>query len=138
MTARGRTGQAGEDGQRGADARRDAVIVATIAAGGRAEDAAAASGASERTVWRRLSDPDVARAIAEARATIAADVLTRAAAHARAAVDVLAAIMADPGELASSRIAAARTLLQTAGTYGQAAETAARLEALEDALRARG
>lgn len=127
----------GGSGKRGRDPRKDAPIVATIAAGGRVEDAAKAAGVSERTAFRRLSDPDVARAIADARATIARDVLTRAATHALAAVDTLASIMADAEEPAAARIAAARTLLQTAGTYGQAAETAARIEALEDALSAR-
>jgi len=111
--------------------------VATIAAGGRVEDAARAAGVSESTAWRRLSDPEVAAAIADARATIARDVLTRAAAHALAAVDTLAAIMRDADAPESARIAAARAILTTAGTYGQAAETAARLEALEAALSAR-
>lgn len=124
-------------GKRGRDGSRDGAIVATIAAGGTRADAASAAGIGERTVYRRLNDPDVARAIADARATIACDVLTRAAAHALAAVDTLAAIMRDDDEPAAARIAAARTLLQTAGTYGQAAETAARLEALESALSAR-
>lgn len=137
MAAKGTPGQPEGDGQRGQDGQRDGVIVATIAAGGTREAAAAASGASARTVYRRLNDPEVAAAIADARARIARDVLTRAADNAAAAVDTLARIMRDADAPEAARIAAARTLLQVAGTYGQAAELAGRVEALEAALRAR-
>lgn len=130
-------GQRRQGNRGGPKSRRgaDAVVVATLAAGGTKREAAAAAGVGERTVYRRMSDPNFRQQVAEARAQLAAEVVTRAAGLAGRAMDTLADLLGDGN--AHIRLGAARTILTLAAEHGERAELAARLGALEDVLKGR-
>lgn len=114
----------------------DGIAAAVLASGGTRQDAAAAAGLSDRTIRRRLSDPDFRALVGDCRQRIAADVLSGAAGLAGRAVERLGELVEDEnGHIA---LQAARAVLTVAGTYGQAAELAERIEALERALKMRG
>lgn len=90
--------------------RGDALLVVALAAGSSVRDAATQAGVSERTAWRRLSDEQFRRAVAEARAQVIENGIGRLADLTTKAVDTLAAVMDcdDP----KARLAAAQAVLK--------------------------
>lgn len=90
--------------------RGDALLVVALAAGSSVRDAATQAGVSERTAWRRLSDEQFRRAVAEARAQVIETGIGHLADLTTKAVDTLAAVMDcdDP----RARLAAAQAVLK--------------------------
>lgn len=119
-TARGRSGA-------------DAALIAALAAGRTQAEAAELAGVSERTVRRRLEGAPFRRAVARQRAAS----LERAAGVLAAMIDeaaaTLRAVMADPDAPASSRVAAARTVLLLGQDLHERAGLEERIAALEEA-----
>ena len=113
----------------------DDKLIGALASGATRAEAAAAAGVAPATVYRRLGDPAFKARVSEARARILDDTLSRTAELAGRAVDTL-------GELLTSdspavRLGAARAILTTAAEFGERAELAERLAALEAVLGAR-
>jgi len=119
-----------------AKGRADDVLVGALAGGATREQAAAAAGVGERTVYRRLGDPAFTARVAEARARILDDVLTKTAELAGKAVDRLGTLL--DVDAPAVQLGAARAILTVAGDYGERAELAERVAALEAVLKARG
>ncbi len=113
----------------------DGLIAGALATGATRAEAAAAAGVSTRTVHRRLSDPDFRALVADCRARITGDVLSGAAGLAGRAVERLGELLED--ENAHVALGAARTILTVAADFGERAELAERLAALEAVLKAR-
>lgn len=113
----------------------DGAIAGALAMGATRPEAAAAAGVSTRTVARRLSDPGFRATVADCRARITADVLTGAAVLAGRAVTRLGVLLDDDNPHVS--LQAARTILTVAADFGERAELAERVAALEAVLKAR-
>jgi hypothetical protein len=85
------------------------VLLAAVAAGSTAA-AAQLAGVSERTVRRRLSDPEFQRRVEDARAETVYRALSRISAVAIMATETLVALM-EPNEPRSVRLNAAKAVL---------------------------
>lgn len=94
--------------------------------------AAAQAEVSERTLWRWLQDPDFQREYREARRQALNHAITRLHQRAAEAAETLAAIMADPENPATTRINAARSILEFGFKGSELAELEERLEKLEE------
>jgi hypothetical protein len=110
-------------------ARADATLLAALASGATAAEAAATAGVSERTVRRRLSAPDFAARLEQARAEILDVALVRLSARALAAVDVLAALTG-PDVGPATRLGAAKAILDLGMRLRNELEMTARLDAI--------
>lgn len=113
----------------------DDVLVGALASGATRAEAAEAAGVGDRTVYRRLSDPNFAARVQTARARILDDTLTRTAELAGRAVDKLGQLL--EADSPAVQLGAARTILTTAAEFGERAELAERVAALEAVLKAR-
>lgn len=113
----------------------DGIAAAALANGSTRGEAARASGLSERTIRRRLSDPDFRALVSDCRARITADVLEGAADLAGRAVTRLGVLLDDDNPHVS--LGAARTILTVAADFGERSELAERIAALEAVLKAR-
>lgn len=113
----------------------DGLAAAALANGATRPEAARAAGLSERTIRRRLGDPDFRALVADCRARITADVLSGTAELAGRAVARLGVLLDDENPHVS--LGAARTILTVAADFGERAELAERLAALEAVLKAR-
>jgi hypothetical protein len=89
----------------------DSMLLAALAAGATAEEAAETAHVSARTVRRRLSDPEFARRVDHARAAMLDSALGRLSAGASSAVDTLADLQA-PDRPPSVRLGAAKAMLE--------------------------
>lgn len=114
----------------------DGIAAAVLASGGTRQDAAAAAGLSDRTIRRRMSDPDFRVLVGDCRRRIAADVLSGAARLAGRAVERLGELVEDDNPHVA--LGACRAVLTVAADFGERAELAERIEALERALKMRG
>ena len=112
-------------GRRNAD---DAVLAA-LAAGRTVLEAAKASGVSERTVARRLSEPAFCERLNAARAALFDQTLGKLANAAAAAVDALATLMAEGPP--SVRLGAARAVLELGTKLRESVELERRIAILE-------
>lgn len=110
-------------------------MAGVLASGGTRQDAAAAAGVSPRTVHRRMSDPDFRALVADSRARITADVLAGAAGLAGRAVERLGELVEDDNPHVA--LGACRAVLTVAADFGERAELAERIEALERVLGTR-
>src|SRR5262245_3905144 len=88
----------------------DSALIAALAAGDTAAEAARKAGVSERTVRRRLDDPGFKRALEAAKAEALARAVAKLSDRAVAAVDTLAALL--DAESESVRLGAARSVLE--------------------------
>lgn len=113
----------------------DGIAAGALAAGATRSEAAAAAGVSERTLYRRMGDPEFRALVSECRARITADVLSGAAGLAGRAVARLGVLLDDDNPHVS--LGAARTILTVAADFGERSELAERLAALEAVLKAR-
>lgn len=114
---------------------RDAVIVAALATGATHAEAGKAAGCSTRTVARRLTEPSIAAAVDAERTRLAQEVADALAGRARAAVDRLAAVVAEGSD--RDAVTAARVVLDQAVRHRDHVYVADRLVALEAALTRR-
>lgn len=92
-------------------------------------------GINEATLWRRMQYSDLRRGLREAKKRIYQQALLRLQTIAIEAVDTLATIMKDPSEPGSTRVSAARTILEGASKAVECDELRNRIEGLEDLLR---
>jgi len=116
-------------GRRGSDR----IVAAALAAGSTVQDAAQVGQMSERTVRRRLLEPafraEVSRLQCESIQGIASDLRGAAAQATRTLIELLEAGTAD-----TVRLAAARTILDHAVRYHDAADVEQRVLELESRL----
>src|SRR5437764_1112176 len=113
----------------------DDRLLMTLACGATVETAARSLGLSERTVYRRLSDPDFCRRLQQLRAEMVqrtAGMLTAAAGE---GVKALLALVKE-GTPPAVRLGAARAVLELGLKVREAAELEQRLAALEEQLLA--
>lgn len=115
--------------------KADSALLAALAGGQTIRDAAAAARVSERTVYRRLDDPDFCRQIAAARDELLARSVGRLADATGAAVAKLVTLLEAESE--SVQLAAARAILEHSVRLREAAELAARMTELERKLNAK-
>ncbi len=115
----------------GGDRRQaDTALVAALAAGQPVDAAARAARVSERTAYRRLTDPAFKRAVQTARAELLAQAVGRLADAATAAVVTLRALL--DAETDSVRLGAARVILDAGMKGAELVDLAERVATLEE------
>ena len=110
----------------------DPALVAALAAGRTAQDAAREAGVSERTVYRRLDDPAFKRRVEEAKAEMLGRAVAMLTSASVEAVETLRGLL--DSELDFARLAAARAILDVGHRYREQLDLAARVAALEERL----
>jgi hypothetical protein len=105
------------------------ALLLALAAGQTVRDAARTAGLGERTVRRRLADPDFRRGVAELRGEMVDRALGRAADGMSEAADMLRRLLRAKRE--NIRLGAARSLLEFGIRLRESVELEARLTALE-------
>ncbi len=102
------------------------------------KEAAETVGVGESTLFRWLKEPDFAGAYREARTEAVRQAIARLQQITSEAVEVLRAVMNDKDSPPSSRVTAARTVIEQAIRAVELEELQVRVEALEKALQLRG
>jgi hypothetical protein len=116
--------------------KNEDTLLLALACGATVEAAARQCGLTDRTVYRRLQDPDVQRRLREIRSDMvqrAAGTLTAATAE---AVRTLLALQKESAP-AAVRLGAARAVIELGLKVREVADLEARIAALEDQLAAR-
>ena len=108
----------------------DVAMVAALAGGASNTAAARAAGKSERTVCRRLEDPEFRRRIAEARDQLFQLALGRLANASTEAVETLRRLLAR-NDTPTAQLGAARAILEHGPKLREATEYEARISAME-------
>ena len=106
-------------------------LAATVLASRTMKEAAAKSGISERTLRRIRKEPDFLAALDEVRASALESMVNVVCDNAAAGAGQLVSIMNDSTAPASSRVSAARAILDTAKAYHDQVEIYDRITALE-------
>lgn len=114
----------------------EAALIVALAGGATIRDAARRASIGERTVYRRLDEPDFRQQVQAARADMVAQAVGKLADAATKAVDTLSALL--DGDSESVRLGAARAILEIGTKLRDATEFEARLAALEATAQARG
>lgn len=117
--------------------QKEAVIVALLTAPS-IEDAAKASGVGATTIYRWMKLTDFQSELKEARRQAVNQAVGKLQQSCSEAVDVLKDIMNDKTVLASSRVSAARTILDSSLKVVEMEDIMERLEDIEKALELRG
>jgi hypothetical protein len=99
--------------------RGDTRILQALLAGASYVEAARVAGVGERTVRRRMADPEFRWQLAHHRAELLAVLRRRTVALAHQALDSLGEVIADEYAPPAARIAAARTILERADPLPQ-------------------
>lgn len=120
-------------GRHNGRASADAALIAALASGSTARDAAKSAGVAERTVFRRLDDSDFRRQVEDARAALVTQTVARLTAAACEAVDTLRDLLDSEQDFA--RLGAARAILEIGLRYREHEDLAARVAALEAQTR---
>ena len=107
----------------------DPALVAALAGGATVQEAAAAAGVSERTVYRRLEADTFRRQLAEARSELIARAVGVLARLSSSAATTLGQLLKAESE--AVRLGACRAILELAVKMRDAEELEARLAALE-------
>ncbi|MDQ5827308.1 MAG: LacI family DNA-binding transcriptional regulator [Chloroflexota bacterium] len=115
-------------------ARQEAVLVALLAQP-TLKEAAEAAGVSETTAWRYLQDEKFRERYRAAQRQCVEHIIVRVRQDAGAAVSALREIVDDRTAPASSRVQAARAILETVFKAVEVSEMEGRMEALEANLR---
>ena len=110
----------------------DSALVAALACGATARDAARTTGVAERTIYRRLDDPTFTAQIDAARTEMIARAVGRLAETSTEAADTLRALLTASAE--TVRLGAARSILELAIKLREHDELVSRIEALEASL----
>jgi hypothetical protein len=110
----------------------DLALLVALAGGSTLREAAHAAGLGERTVARRLADPDFRRRVRDVQAEMVGRALAKLTDGMAAAADTLRQLLRARSE--SVRLGAARALLELTGKVREAAELEQRLRALEERL----
>lgn len=101
-------------------------------------EAAAAVGIHEQTLWRWLQDSDFQVHYREAKRQAVAQAVARLQQASGEAVETLRSVMTDPEAPASSKVTAAKTILEMAVKAVELEDLAGRIEAVEKAIEQRG
>lgn len=114
----------------------DSALVATLAAGSTVQEAAKQAGVSQRTAYRRLSDPRFRRRVAEARADmLACAVGALAEASTEAAATLRRLLEADSETV---RLGACRAILELGVRLRESEQLEQRIATLEAAQERQG
>ena len=113
--------------------KRDALLIAQLAAGNSHEKVAAAVGCCTATISRRLRDPKFRAALDEARRQLFENAFGRVTAAGQAAASTLISLLSRDTPPAV-RLGASRTLLESSCKFRETHELEERLRALEDRL----
>jgi hypothetical protein len=111
----------------------DEKLIIELASGASWERAAAACGCSERTIARRLKDPKFRAALDDARRRLFEAAFSRVVAAGQAAAGTLISLLGREVPH-STRLGAARTLLEASCKFREQHELEERLHALEERL----
>jgi len=109
--------------------KRDDALVFAVARGLTVRQAAEEAGLGERTAHRRLADPEFRRRVSAVRGELMEQAGGRLSDAATQAVDVLRKLLDSDAD--TTRLAAARTILQQSVTLRTAAELEQRIARLE-------
>jgi hypothetical protein len=113
--------------------KRDALLIAQLAAGNSHEKVAVACGCCTSTVQRRLRDPKFRAALDEARRQLFESAFGRVTAAGQAAASTLISLLSRETPPAV-RLGASRTLLETSCKFRETHELEERLRSLEEKL----
>lgn len=113
--------------------KQEAAIAALLTASTIAE-AAAAVGVHEQTVWRWMQLPDFKEAYRDAKRKAVDQAISRLQQVSGEAVETLRTVMKDSDAPPSSRVSAAKAVIDVALKAVEMDEMAARIEALEEAV----
>ena len=100
----------------------------------RIEPAARQAGVNRMTLWRWLQQPAFSQAYRDARARLLEQTMTLLQSYSMEAVAVLVTVMAAKDTIASTRVAAARSILEFAIRSRELLEVEERIRALETAM----
>lgn len=112
----------------------DNAIVVALAAGGNVREAAQRASVSERTVWRRLEDPDFRQLVLNCRTAMLEVAVGQLAEAASDAVTTLRRLLMADSE--SIQLGAARTILEAGPRLRESLEIEMRIAHLEAMLGA--
>ena len=113
---------------------RQRRFVAALVACPTVRDAATAAKIGERTAWRYLGEPSVKRALAERQTAVLGHASRRLAREMGKAMDVLVEIKRDEEASDSSRVSAARAVLDSGLRLAELVTLAERVAALEESM----
>lgn len=111
--------------------RKQEQVIAALLQSESIAGAAAGCGIAEATLYRWLKEPTFQEAYRHARRAIVQQAIVQVQAATSTAVTTLVAVMNDPGAGPSSKVAAARTILETAIKAVELEDLEARIAALE-------
>lgn len=111
----------------------DELLAAALAAGQDVAAAAAQAGLSERSAYRRLSEPEFRERVATLRAEMVEQAVGKLSGTMGAAADKLRELLGSKSE--KVQLAAAKAVLDSQVKLREATELVARLDAIELALR---
>jgi hypothetical protein len=113
--------------------KRDALLIAQLAAGNSHEKVAAACGCCTATVQRRLRDPKFRAALDDARRQLFENAFSRVTAAGQAAAATLISLLSRETPPAV-RLGASRTLLESSCKFRETHELEERLKVLEERM----
>lgn len=113
---------------------RDTALILSLAAGSTPTDAAAKTGLSRRTVYRRLDDPAFRDRVQSERDNLVSSMLGRLADASLIATETLRSVAADEEAPLSARISSSKAILDYALRAREQVELVDRLRAVEDHL----
>jgi hypothetical protein len=112
----------------------DAVLVAVLAAGATYDAAAAQAGVSERTVRRRMDEPEFRQQVDAARADLVTQTTARLVSASVEAVATLEALLG-PETPPAQRLGAAKAVIELATRLREQEDLASRITALEEGAK---
>jgi hypothetical protein len=118
----------------GGRSQADVALVAALIGGATLDEAADAAKVSRSTLARRLRDPAFRGELDALRREVLARAADKLAGLATAALETLEELLS-AGQPPATRLGAARAVLHEASRFHHATELAARIEAVERALR---
>ena len=108
--------------------------IEALAGGATNEQAAIYAGVTERTIYKWRLDPAFSQALTDASGAILSDTIRALTASAISAVETLKTIAEDQTEKGSTRVSAARAILESTIRLKEAVEFEKRLATLEGAI----
>jgi hypothetical protein len=112
----------------------DELIIAALASGRTATEAAAAVGVSTQTIYRRMKDPEFRAAVGRARAEVWVDDARRFREQVPRSLATLVELRDNPDAHDSTRARCAIAIVDLAAKFHELTDVAVRLAALESQL----
>ena len=113
----------------------DEVVVSALFATGNNKEAAELAGISQKTLYRRLAQPEFREKIRAARLETLENVTTEIQRHTTSAIRVIAGVMEDEKVNPAIRLQAADAILRHTVKLVDLVDLSARLEAMESQIR---